>query len=163
MGIISTVIVVTSSDRQAKAKKVQPGNREWVIVIQGVSSQGWVVLPFVIIVGKNHLTSWYKNSGFLSDWVITVTENGWITNERGMDWIQHFEKYIRTQSIGGYRLLVLDSYKSHHSEEFEEYCKEHNIITLCIPAHSSYILQPLDISCFGPLKKAYGRQIEDII
>ena len=32
-----------------------------------------------------------------------------------------------------------------------------------MPAHSSHILQPLDISCFGPLKKAYGRQIEDMI
>ena len=32
-----------------------------------------------------------------------------------------------------------------------------------MPAHSSHILQPLDISCFGPLKKAYSRQIEDII
>ncbi len=29
-----------------------------------------------------------------------------------------------------------------------------------MPAHSSHILQPLDIGCFGPLKKAYGREIE---
>jgi hypothetical protein len=29
-----------------------------------------------------------------------------------------------------------------------------------MPAHSSHILQPLDIGCFGPLKQAYGRQIE---
>jgi len=29
-----------------------------------------------------------------------------------------------------------------------------------MPAHSSHILQPLDVGCFGPLKQAYGRQIE---
>jgi hypothetical protein len=29
-----------------------------------------------------------------------------------------------------------------------------------MPAHSSHILQPLDVSCFAPLKKAYSRQIE---
>jgi hypothetical protein len=40
MGVISTAMVVTSSDGRAKAKKVQPGNQEWVTVIQGVSSQG---------------------------------------------------------------------------------------------------------------------------
>jgi hypothetical protein len=40
MGVISTAMVVTSSDGRAKAKKVQPGNREWATVIQGVSSQG---------------------------------------------------------------------------------------------------------------------------
>ncbi|KFY32341.1 hypothetical protein V493_00289, partial [Pseudogymnoascus sp. VKM F-4281 (FW-2241)] len=35
MGVISTAMVVTSSDGRAKAKRVQPGNREWVTVIQG--------------------------------------------------------------------------------------------------------------------------------
>jgi hypothetical protein len=29
-----------------------------------------------------------------------------------------------------------------------------------MPTHTSYILQPLDISCFSPLKKVYGSQIE---
>jgi hypothetical protein len=30
-----------------------------------------------------------------------------------------------------------------------------------MPAHTSHILQPLDVSCFDPLKKAYGSQIEN--
>jgi hypothetical protein len=30
-----------------------------------------------------------------------------------------------------------------------------------MPAHTSHILQPLDVSCFSPLKKAYGSQIEN--
>lgn len=32
-----------------------------------------------------------------------------------------------------------------------------------MPIHSSYYLQPLDVGCFGPLKQAYGRQIEGLI
>jgi hypothetical protein len=36
MGLIAAVLVITSSDGRGKAKKVQPGNREWVIVIQAV-------------------------------------------------------------------------------------------------------------------------------
>jgi hypothetical protein len=32
-----------------------------------------------------------------------------------------------------------------------------------MPLHSLYILQPLDVSCFGPLKKAYGREIEGLM
>src|SRR5450432_2212635 len=34
MGVISTRMVVTSSDGRKQAKKTQPGNREWVTVIQ---------------------------------------------------------------------------------------------------------------------------------
>ena len=163
MGVISTAMVVTSSDGRAKAKRVQPGNREWVTVIQGVNSRGWTVPPFIVVAGKNHLASWYQNSGFPPNWVIAVTENGWTTNERGMDWIRHFDKHTRARTMGGYRLLILDGHESHHSDEFEEYCKGNNIITLCMPPHSSHILQPLDIGCFSPLKKAYGRQIEDMM
>jgi hypothetical protein len=44
---------------------------------------------------------------------------------------------------------------------FDLYYKENNIITLCMPPHSSHLLQPLDIGCFSPLKAAYGRQIEN--
>jgi len=37
------------------------------------------------------------------------------------------------------------------------------IITLCMPAHSSHLLQPLNVGCFSPLKAAYGRQIKTLI
>jgi hypothetical protein len=60
-------------------------------------------------------------------------------------------------------LLILDGHESHHSTEFELYCQENNIITLCMPPHSSHKLQPLDVGCFRPLKQSYGRQIEDLI
>ena len=55
IGVISTAMVVTSSDGRANAKKVQLGNREWVTVIQGVNSQGWSVPLFVVVAGKNYL------------------------------------------------------------------------------------------------------------
>ena len=32
-----------------------------------------------------------------------------------------------------------------------------------MPPHLSQILQPLDVGCFGPLKKSYSRQIEHLI
>jgi hypothetical protein len=30
-----------------------------------------------------------------------------------------------------------------------------------MPAHSSHLLQPLDVGCFAPLKRAYGRLVEN--
>jgi hypothetical protein len=129
-------------------------------VIQGINATGWAIPPFIIVKGKHHLSSWYENSPFPNDWVIATSENGWTTNERGLEWIQHFDKHAKARTTGVYRLLVLDGYDSHHSTDFELYCKENNIITLCMPPHSSHILQPLDVGCFSPLKTAYGKQIE---
>ena len=163
MGILGTTTVVTSSDRTTKPKLVQPGNREWVTVIQGINSQGWAVPPFIVFKGKWHLASWYEKQNFPAGWRIAISENGWTTNEVTLEWLKHFEKFTRTKTVGTYRLLVLDGHESHHSADFEEYCRTNNILTLCMPAHSSHLLQPLDIGCFGPLKKAYSRQIENLV
>ena len=44
MGIIAAAMVATGAERRGKPKIAQPGNREWVTVIQGVNSQGWALL-----------------------------------------------------------------------------------------------------------------------
>ena len=60
-------------------------------------------------------------------------------------------------------MIVLDGHESHLSVEFEKFCKQKNIITLCLPAHSSHLTQPLDIGCFSVLKRSYGRELEAFI
>jgi hypothetical protein len=79
MGQITSTLIVTSSDRRGKAKCLQPGNREWATVIQGINSSGGTIPPFIIVAGQNHLEDWYRNNPFPSDWVIAVSDNGWIT------------------------------------------------------------------------------------
>uniref|UniRef100_A0A8H7K6L1 DDE-1 domain-containing protein n=1 Tax=Bionectria ochroleuca TaxID=29856 RepID=A0A8H7K6L1_BIOOC len=163
MGQISSHTVVTYSDRVARPKLVQPGNREWVSLIQAINAAGWAIPPFLVVKGQYHLSSWTQDNNLPPNWRISVSENGWTSNEFAVDWIKHFDQSTRTQTKGKYRLLVLDGHESHHSMEFEEYCKQNNIITLCMPPHSSHLLQLLDVGCFGPLKKAYSRQIEHLM
>jgi hypothetical protein len=163
MGIISTTMVVTTSEGRSRAKLAQPGNREWATVIQGVNAQGWAIPPFIILAGQYHLSNWYTECDLPADWVLATTENGWTTNERGLEWIKHFDNHTTSRTKGPYRLLILDGHESHHSTEFELYCQEHNIVTLCMPPHSSHLLQPLDVGCFALLKREYGRQIEDLM
>ncbi|KAL0943508.1 transposase [Colletotrichum truncatum] len=132
-----------------------------VTIIQAINSQGESIPPYIIVAGQYHLSSWYTETSLPGDWAIATSENGWTTNERGIDWIRHFDIYTKPRTSGKYRLLVVDSHESHHSAAFELFCQENNIITLCMPAHSSHLLQPLDVGCFQPLKNAYGRQIEN--
>ena len=56
-------------------------------------------------------------------------------------------------------MLILDGHESHISAEFDHYCEANKIIPLCLPPHSSHLTQPLDVGCFGPLKRAYGDEI----
>jgi hypothetical protein len=57
MGKITPRLVVTSSERRGQAKAIQPGNREWVTIIQGINATRWAIPPFVIFAGKHHLSA----------------------------------------------------------------------------------------------------------
>jgi hypothetical protein len=118
MGQISTRAVITASERRGRPKTVQQGNREWTTVIQGINATGWAIPPFIIFQGKRHLTSWYKEDDLPRDWVITVSENGWTTNELGLAWLKHFNEHTKRRVVGSYRLLIIDGHKSHNTLPF---------------------------------------------
>ena len=119
--------------------------------------------PFLAVQGRFHLANWFTHNEFPDDWVIKTTQNGWTDNKTGLDWLQHFDKHTERRRQGAYRMLVLDGHESHVNAEFEAYCKNKNIITLCLPLHSSHLTQPLDVGCFSVLKKRYSTQIEYLV
>jgi DDE superfamily endonuclease len=153
--------VVGSSESVGRATVIQPGNRIWSTVIECINASGWALPPSVILEGKVHLEYWYRQQGLPLDWTIAVSDNGWTNDELGFYFIQHFDKWTKSRTIGTHRLLILDGHGS-HAPEFDHFCSENNIITECLPPHTSHILQPLDVACFGPLKTAYGHLVQDL-
>ena len=59
MGKISSQLVVTGLEKPGKRKKLQPGDREWVTLVQGVGSTGKVIPPFLILAGKVLISNWF--------------------------------------------------------------------------------------------------------
>jgi len=77
----------------------------------------------------------------------------------GLYWLKYgFDPATREKAGGKPRLLLCDGHDSHISAEFVCYCIQHGIFLHLLLPHSSHLLQPLDISCFGPLKKAVSAQ-----
>ena len=60
MGKIMAQLVITGSERRGAPKAIQPGNREWTTVIQGINAAGWAIPPFIIFAGRHHLSAWYE-------------------------------------------------------------------------------------------------------
>ena len=157
MGQISTGAVVTALERRGRLKAVQPGNREQTTVIQGVNAKGQAILPFIIFKACYYLSSQYKEEDLLQDQEIRVSNNSWTTNKLSLDQLYYFNAHIKERTVSTYRLLVINGYKSYNSLKFQQYCKDNRIITVCMPAYLSHLLQPLNVGCFAPLKKAYRR------
>lgn len=162
MGVISTAKVICGSEtRDSRAKAIQPGNREWVTAIEAVNATGWVLPPQIILAAKQHQSKWY--SMIPKDYQLSVSDNGWTNDKLGFEWLQHFDKHTASRTIGRYRLLILDGHSSHATAEFDKFCTDRHIIPLYMPPHSSHLCQPLDISCFSPLKRFYGQKTQDMI
>jgi hypothetical protein len=162
IGVIGSMKVVTGSERRSRPDLIQPGDREWVTVIQSICSDGSCTPPFIIYKGRVHISAWYEEASILRQWKLSVSENGWTNNALGLEWLKHFDAHTKAQQVGAYRLLILDGHESYLNQDFKDYCLENKILTLCMPAHSSHILQPLDVVCFSPLKRKYSQRVRDL-
>jgi hypothetical protein len=159
MGLTATARVISRSEYYGRRALLQPGNREWVTVIECTNATGWVLPPCVIFKGKVFIESWFD--GLPEDWRFEVSPNGWTSDEIGLRWLEKlFIPTTSSRTKGGYRLLILDGHGSHLTPRFDEICEENKIILICMPPHSSHLLQPLDIGCFAVLKRVYGRLVE---
>jgi hypothetical protein len=68
----------------------------------------------------------------------------------------HEDDIWNFDETGAKRLLILYGHSSHQTAEFDDFCRQNAIICLCMPPHTSRLLQPLDVGVLGPLKRAYG-------
>ncbi|XP_060572341.1 uncharacterized protein LOC132730435 isoform X3 [Ruditapes philippinarum] len=86
----------------------------------------------------------------------TVTKSGWSNGEVFQKYLQtHFVKYAT-----GKRpiLLLYDGHRSHITPFIIDWAIEQNIILYVLPPHTSHILQPMDVGCFGPFAKIYSQE-----
>ena len=159
MGLTSTARVITRSEYYGRRSVLQPGNHEWVTVVESIGASGWVLPPVIIFKGKQYQQAWFEE--LPRDWRFEVSLNGWTTDEIGLRWLEKtFIPATNSHTKGKYRLLILDGHGSHLTPQFDQICAQNNIISICMPPHSSHLLQPLDIGCFSPLKNAYGTMVD---
>ena len=110
MGVIATAKVITGTDCAGRPRIVQPGNREWVTIIEAINALGVAIPPLIIFKAVMHQATWYKDDIIPYDWLIGVSNNGWTTNEISLTWLAIFEKYTKDRTVGTHRLLVLDGH-----------------------------------------------------
>lgn len=164
IGIISTAKVVCGSDirRNIDAKAVQPGNEEWATAIVAINATGWALPPQIILAAESHQSRWHHD--IPGNYTISISKDGWTNDGLGFEWLQKvFEPATASRTVGRYRLLILDGHSSYATASFDKFCTERMIIPLYLPPHSSHLLQPLDVGCFGPTKNLYGQKVQELM
>ena len=152
-------LVVGASDlRQAYIK--EPNKGKWMTFVECISAQGHALNPLVILNGKSVQQPWFPKSliNKTRGWHFAHSERGWTSNDYALEWLRRiFIPETKPQDPQQRRLLILDGRGSHATEDFMWECFNYHIQLLYLPAHTSHILQPLDLAIFGPLKLAYRK------
>lgn len=71
-----------------------------------------------------------------------------------------FKPYIDQQNIPTPVILFFDGHSSHLSLQLSKFCRKNGIILVTLPPNATHILQPLDVTVFGPLKNNWKRVLE---
>lgn len=159
-GVIAKLRVMIPKYEKKKAYMTQCGNREWVSLIECVSLDGRLLPPWIIFKGKQLQKAWKEA---LKEGEIAMSENGWTDNTIGLAWIQRcFDKETRIYQKGEFRMLLVDGHASHITTAAIQYCIDQKIILLCLPPHTTHLLQPLDVGVFAPLATAYKSHVQRI-
>ena len=73
---------------------------------------------------------------------------------------KHFVKYATAERP---LLLLLDGHSSHCQPDVVYFAWEHGIIMFALPPHTTADSQPMDVGCFGPLKKHWREVCHEYI
>jgi DDE superfamily endonuclease/Tc5 transposase DNA-binding domain/helix-turn-helix, Psq domain len=162
VGVAGKVRVILSK-YEKNPYSTHPGNREWVTSTECCSLTGRKLGSWTIFKAKTQQKKWFQTMERLEEqnYTISTSESGWTDNELGLAYLEeHFEPQTReTKGEQGFRILIVDGHESHITTQAIRFCVNHKIILLCLPPHTTHLLQPLDVGVFSPLAVAYKNGI----
>lgn len=95
-----------------------------------------------------------QREGAFPNTLFVVSDSGWVTSELFLEWFNFF-----LQNIPPARpvLLPQDGHGVHVSIELIELAHANDVHLLCLPAHTSHLLQPLDVGVFKSFKSNFNK------
>ncbi|XP_033747537.1 uncharacterized protein LOC117332656 [Pecten maximus] len=115
-----------------------------------VSASGQV-LPTFLIYEKSFPSGAYRD-GIPGNWLFATSPNGYIDTDLFQRWFENV--FLVYAPKARPLILTMDNHESHLSIETIKLARENHIELLCLPPHTTHILQPLDVGLFRPIKKA---------
>ena len=122
-------------------------------VMACVSASGYVLPPMMVYPRKRAVPENMK-VGAVANTLFKSSENGWINSIIYLEWLKFF-----VQNIPPLRpvLLIQDGHASHISIDVIEFARANSIHMLCLPAHTTHVLQPLDVGVFKSFKTNFSK------
>ncbi|CAF1403252.1 unnamed protein product, partial [Didymodactylos carnosus] len=125
------------------------GGKSFTSVLICASATGTILPPYIIYKAKRLFGEWCINGPPGSGYA--TTPNGWMNKNAFFMWFKDIF-LTSVKDVNRPILLFLDGHKSHFMVKTIQLAIENQIMIVCLPPHSSHILQPLDVVFFAPVK-----------
>lgn len=148
--------VVTAIGKRYVYKRTYADRGETHTLLGCVCANGSWIPPLIIFKGVR----WNDNlkNDCLPNCMVKLSPKGWINSDLFLEW---FKFFIDTIPNARPVILFMDSHASHINLDVITLAKENQIYLFTFPAHTSHLLQPLDVGVYKPLKSNWATSLND--
>jgi hypothetical protein len=139
-------------------ERVMNSSKQAISVMFCGNATGTMLPPMVVYKALNLYTSWCERGP--RGTVYACSKSGWFDGCLFERWFLDL-LLPKLKRQPGKKLVLCDNLSSHLSVSVIDACRGNDIAFVCLPAHSTDKLQPLDVGIFGPLKKYWRTTLTD--
>lgn len=149
-------------EKGSVVKRIISNNERGCITVLFTASAAGVIAPLMILFDLKNPPKKQLLSKIPEGWGVGYSDNGWMTSETFYLFISKvFYTWLISNNISFPVVLFVDNHSSHLSLPLLRFCEENQIELTALYPNSTYIIQPLDVAFFHPLKEAYKRTLRN--
>ena len=154
--------VIARKGQRAVNALADPMMEHITIVACGNATGTHIMAPALISQAVNLQEHWYDPEQ--KDLLWATSQSGWMESGMFASWMDHFIEFVNDKRavIDGVKepvLLIFDGHKTHVTLQAIQKAERAGVRLLKLPAHTTHLVQPLDLSCFGPWHRHWGRRL----
>ena len=135
---------------------ITSGEKAQITVLACASASGYTIPPMVIFDRKQLQVEMTRNE--VPGTFYGLSDSGWMDMQLFEEWFKgHFLVHAPSARP---LLLLLDGHSSHYNPRLLRIAAEEGVILLCLPPHTTHLLQPLDNGTFSSLKDHWRRECQ---
>jgi hypothetical protein len=93
------------------------------------------------------------------NFIQSTTRNGWQTKESFYAYVMAIVDEMRVEGVTGFILIYADGFPGHLCLDLQIWCYENDVILFILLPNATYLMQPLDVNIFRPVKAEYKKQL----
>ena len=158
----STVAIVRRSEK--KAFRLVKNSKEGYSVMFAGTASGRMLPPYIVF------QSSAKTPTVQPKWTeplppplcyYDASSSGWFKKAQFERWFKAVVLPWAAEDPSAKKLIIGDNLTSHFCDPVMDLCLEKGISFKALPANSTHLLQPLDVACFGPIKRQWRQVLND--